>query len=476
MDSKEVKSKKETEESSKGIKDELKSDKSKKADSSEEKAKVSRKKMLGRKRAGKEQQQESSKKQRMEDDKETYEVEEVEEVDEGELKKNLVIVKDDDIGFVVFHLLPQTTSEVDASLLKKEFYVILIGSISVEVPVAPEVGATTVASPVGVLELDIHSSSEADPSESSPPLVFVAHMVSPFLCSDDSESDTEILERHVSPTHHDALLTRWRSRVALRSSSPTTSTQRSLLLLFLPAPSAIVFAPSSEFPVAPVVAPPRIRRRRAIPIRPEEEIPIGRLYRTHPGRPCRALTARKSVRPLPSHHLALRYTSHQLGTMLLPVHHRVIIFRSFISWAFITGTFLINNLIFYDIELRRRSDVRVMYFCTLLDVTRYLRRHPFNIDLMPIEIGSFDVIIDMDWLANHHAVIVYDEKIVRIPYGDEVLIVQGDRGGKGEKSKFSIISCTKTQKYIKRGCCPISTSRWLRLSQRSSKKSKAGFV
>ncbi|GKD37091.1 putative reverse transcriptase domain-containing protein, partial [Tanacetum coccineum] len=34
----------------------------------------------------------------------------------------------------------------------------------------------------------------------------------------------------------------------------------------------------------------------------------------------------------------------------------------------------------------------------------------------------------------------------------EVLIVQGDRDGKGENSKLSIISCTKTQKYIKRGC------------------------
>ncbi|GJZ15651.1 putative reverse transcriptase domain-containing protein [Tanacetum coccineum] len=78
--------------------------------------------------------------------------------------------------------------------------------------------------------------------------------------------------------------------------------------------------------------------------------------------------------------------------------------------------------------------------------------HPFNIDLMPVELGSFDVIIDMDWLANHHAVIVCDEKIVRIPYGDEVLIVQGDRDDKGEKSKLSIILCTKTQKYIKRGC------------------------
>ncbi|GKA95792.1 putative ribonuclease H-like domain-containing protein [Tanacetum coccineum] len=48
--------------------------------------------------------------------------------------------------------------------------------------------------------------------------------------------------------------------------------------------------------------------------------------------------------------------------------------------------------------------------------------------------------------------IVCDEKIVRIPYEDKVLIVQGDRIGKGKKSKLSIISCTKTQKYIKRGC------------------------
>ncbi|GJS65397.1 hypothetical protein Tco_0679961 [Tanacetum coccineum] len=98
MDSEEIKSKKGTEESYKGTEDELKFDKSKKAKRSEEKAKGSRKKMLGKKRAGKEQQQESSKRQRMKDGKETDKHEEVEEVDEAELKKHLVIVKDDDIS------------------------------------------------------------------------------------------------------------------------------------------------------------------------------------------------------------------------------------------------------------------------------------------------------------------------------------------------------------------------------------------
>ncbi|GKA23204.1 putative reverse transcriptase domain-containing protein [Tanacetum coccineum] len=53
---------------------------------------------------------------------------------------------------------------------------------------------------------------------------------------------------------------------------------------------------------------------------------------------------------------------------------------------------------------------------------------------MPVELGSFDVIIGMDWLANHHAIIVCDENILRIPYGYEVLIVQGDRRDRGKKS------------------------------------------
>ncbi|GJU00222.1 putative reverse transcriptase domain-containing protein [Tanacetum coccineum] len=46
-------------------------------------------------------------------------------------------------------------------------------------------------------------------------------------------------------------------------------------------------------------------------------------------------------------------------------------------------------------------------------------------DLMPVELGSFDVIIGMDWLAKYQAVIVCAEKIIRIPWGNETLIVRG---------------------------------------------------
>ncbi|GJS35267.1 putative reverse transcriptase domain-containing protein [Tanacetum coccineum] len=84
---------------------------------------------------------------------------------------------------------------------------------------------------------------------------------------------------------------------------------------------------------------------------------------------------------------------------------------------------------------------------------------------MPVELGSFDVIIGMDWLVKYHALIVCDEKVVRIPYGDEVLIIQGDDCDSGSKSKLNIISCTKTQKYIQKGCQVF-------LAQVTSKKTK----
>ncbi|GJV34428.1 putative reverse transcriptase domain-containing protein [Tanacetum coccineum] len=71
----------------------------------------------------------------------------------------------------------------------------------------------------------------------------------------------------------------------------------------------------------------------------------------------------------------------------------------------------------YDVELADGKIVRIdtiIRGCTLnfLD-------HPFHIDLMPIELGSFDVIIGMDWLRRCHAVIVCDEKLVQISAKNE---------------------------------------------------------
>ncbi|GJT84616.1 putative reverse transcriptase domain-containing protein [Tanacetum coccineum] len=54
-----------------------------------------------------------------------------------------------------------------------------------------------------------------------------------------------------------------------------------------------------------------------------------------------------------------------------------------------------------------------------------LLNQPFKIDLMPIKLGSFDVIIGMDWFSKYHARIIYDEKVVHIPINGETLIIRG---------------------------------------------------
>nr|GFC77071.1 reverse transcriptase domain-containing protein [Tanacetum cinerariifolium] len=63
---------------------------------------------------------------------------------------------------------------------------------------------------------------------------------------------------------------------------------------------------------------------------------------------------------------------------------------------------------------------------------------------MPVELGSFDAIIGMDWLVKYQVVIVCAEKIVRIPWGNETLIIHGDGSNWGNATRLSIISCTKT--------------------------------
>ncbi|GJR71720.1 putative reverse transcriptase domain-containing protein [Tanacetum coccineum] len=129
-----------------------------------------------------------------------------------------------------------------------------------------------------------------------------------------------------------------------------------------------------------------------------------------------------------------------MGTFLLNNQYAYVLFdsgtdRSFVSTNFSTlldinqDTLDIN----YVVEL---ADGRISKTNIVLrGFTLGLLGHPFNIDLMPVEQGSFDVIIGMDWLANHHVVIVCDEKIVRIPHGDEVLIVQLTKKETKDKSE-----------------------------------------
>nr|GFC42924.1 reverse transcriptase domain-containing protein [Tanacetum cinerariifolium] len=145
-----------------------------------------------------------------------------------------------------------------------------------------------------------------------------------------------------------------------------------------------------------------------------------------------------------------------MGTFLLNNRYASILFdtgadRRFVSTTFSTQINITPSTLdhCYDVEL---ADGRIIGLNTILmSCTLNLLNHPFNIDLMPVELGSFNAIIGMDWLAKYQAVIVCAEKIVRIPWGDETLIIHGDGSNRGNATRLSIISCTKTEKYMKKG-------------------------
>nr|GEX88340.1 reverse transcriptase domain-containing protein [Tanacetum cinerariifolium] len=145
------------------------------------------------------------------------------------------------------------------------------------------------------------------------------------------------------------------------------------------------------------------------------------------------------------------------GTFLLNNHYASILFdigvdRSLISTAFnslvnIDPTPLGSS---YDVEL---ADGKIVEIDTIIrGCTLNFLNHQFNIDLMPVEMGSFDVIIGMDWLRKYHAVIVCDEKLVHVPYGNETLIFHGNENDNWRESRLTVISCSKAQEYMTKGC------------------------
>ncbi|GJW58395.1 putative reverse transcriptase domain-containing protein [Tanacetum coccineum] len=141
------------------------------------------------------------------------------------------------------------------------------------------------------------------------------------------------------------------------------------------------------------------------------------------------------------------------GTFLLNNRYAFVLFDSSSDKSFVDTRF--NSMLnidpvkiraIYEVEL---ADGRVVGTNTILKgCTLNLVNHIFKINLMLIKLGTFDVLIGMDWLVKHDAIIVCGEKVVRILYGNKMLIVKSDKG----VSRLKVISCIKARKYIERGC------------------------
>ncbi|GJX28472.1 putative nucleotidyltransferase, ribonuclease H [Tanacetum coccineum] len=126
--------------------------------------------------------------------------------------------------------------------------------------------------------------------------------------------------------------------------------------------------------------------------------------------------------------------------------------RSFVSYAFskyidIHPITLDTN---YSVEF---ADGKSLTTNTILrGCTLNLQIHLFKMNLLPIELGSFDVIVGMDWMAEHHAEVVCYEKYIRVLYGNDMLIIQGARSRVKNESRLEVISSIRTQGYIDKAC------------------------
>nr|GEY09655.1 retrovirus-related Pol polyprotein from transposon 17.6 [Tanacetum cinerariifolium] len=182
-----------------------------------------------------------------------------------------------------------------------------------------------------------------------------------------------------------------------------------------------------------------------------------------------------------------------MGTFLLNNRHATVLFDSSSDKSFVNNSF--SHLIdidpvtldnSYEVELatgRVASTNIVLKGCTI-----NLVGHLFTIDLMPIVLGTFDVIIRMDWLVEQDIVIMYGKKVVHVPYKNKTLVVEGDRGA----SRLKVISCIKAKKFIKRvefridlvpGAAPVvrtpyrlAPSEMKELAKQLQELSKKGFI
>nr|GEW31673.1 putative reverse transcriptase domain-containing protein [Tanacetum cinerariifolium] len=140
------------------------------------------------------------------------------------------------------------------------------------------------------------------------------------------------------------------------------------------------------------------------------------------------------------------------GTFLLNNRYARVLFDSGSDKSFVNINFsrLIDIEPFkvnhsYEFEL---ADGRVVSTNTILrGCALNLVNHLFEIDPMPIELGTFNVIIRMDWLILHDAVIVCGKKEVHAPLKKRTLVVKGDDC----VSRLKVVSCMKVKKYVNRG-------------------------
>ncbi|XP_076920566.1 uncharacterized protein LOC143581742 [Bidens hawaiensis] len=122
-----------------------------------------------------------------------------------------------------------------------------------------------------------------------------------------------------------------------------------------------------------------------------------------------------------------------IGRFLVNNHYAYVLFNTGADLSFVSKQFepllgikpskLENK---YSIELANEKLIETGEI--ILGCTIQLENRKFEIDFLPVELGSFDTVVGMDWLSRNQAEIVFSEKLVRIPIPNgKILSIRGDQ-------------------------------------------------
>ncbi|GJT29801.1 putative reverse transcriptase domain-containing protein [Tanacetum coccineum] len=147
-----------------------------------------------------------------------------------------------------------------------------------------------------------------------------------------------------------------------------------------------------------------------------------------------------------------------MGTFSLNDHYVTVLFDSRADFSFISTAFapllnvkpgIVNPSYMIEVADGKKVEVnRIIHDCKL-----ELKSSLFSINLIPLGHGSFDVIMGMDWLSQHKAMIVCHDKVVEIPMEDgrilrvheeqAVGITKALKSAKEDEPKLSDISVVR---------------------------------
>ncbi|GJU65627.1 reverse transcriptase domain-containing protein [Tanacetum coccineum] len=127
---------------------------------------------------------------------------------------------------------------------------------------------------------------------------------------------------------------------------------------------------------------------------------------------------------------------------------------------------------FYNIEM---ADGNLVSTNTVIQgCTMTLLNQPFEIDLMPIKLGSFDVVIGMDWLSKYHARIICDKKVIHI--WKQISEKRKKNQAKLDKTKHGMEKHEKTKSNQSQSSCCKRTRSQSRNLNRQQQQAPLAFV